>query len=77
MTIRPRAWLVAIALVALAPMVAGASHLKEQPRKHKTVYHLTDEGACKFCGTRLPGRFQKFGKPFGPRRIPVRLAQPA
>jgi len=36
-------------------------------------YQLTDEGACKSCGTRIPGRFQKFGKPFGPRRIPVRL----
>src|SRR5918992_1148663 len=36
-------------------------------------YQLDDAGACKHCGTRLPGRFQKFGKPFGPRRIPVRL----
>ncbi len=40
-------------------------------------YHLTDEGACEFCGERLAGRFQKFSKPFGPRRIPVRLAQHA
>ena len=38
-------------------------------------YHLTDEGACKNCGTQITGRFQKFGKPFGPRRIPVRLQQ--
>jgi pyruvate formate lyase activating enzyme len=37
-------------------------------------YHLSDEGACKFCGTRLAGRFEKFTKAFGPRRIPVRLA---
>jgi pyruvate formate lyase activating enzyme len=37
-------------------------------------YHLTDEGACKFCGAKLPGRFRRFGRPFGPRRIPVRLA---
>ena len=37
-------------------------------------YHLSDDGACKFCGARVGGRFQKFGKPFGPRRIPVRLA---
>jgi pyruvate formate lyase activating enzyme len=36
-------------------------------------YELTDTGECKSCGTRIPGRFQKFGKPFGPRRIPVRL----
>ena len=40
-------------------------------------YHLSEEGACAFCGTRIPGHYQKFGKPFGPRRIPVRLAQPA
>jgi pyruvate formate lyase activating enzyme len=39
------------------------------------AYELTDSGACKWCGTQIPGRFQKFGKPFGPRRIPVRLAQ--
>jgi pyruvate formate lyase activating enzyme len=38
-------------------------------------YQLTDDGACSHCGTRIAGRFQKFGKPFGPRRIPVRLAQ--
>jgi pyruvate formate lyase activating enzyme len=37
-------------------------------------YELTDGGACKSCGTQIPGRFQKFGKPFGPRRIPVRLS---
>jgi pyruvate formate lyase activating enzyme len=36
-------------------------------------YELTDTGACKSCGTQIPGRFQKFAKPFGPRRIPVRL----
>ena len=39
------------------------------------AYHLSDAGACGFCGTRLPGRFQKFGKPFGARRIPVRLQE--
>jgi pyruvate formate lyase activating enzyme len=40
-------------------------------------YQLTEEGACGRCGTRLPGRYQKFGKPFGPRRIPVRLSAAA
>jgi pyruvate formate lyase activating enzyme len=40
-------------------------------------YRLDDAGACQSCGTRLSGRFQKFGKPFGPRRIPVRLAATA
>ena len=38
------------------------------------AYHLTDTGACTFCGTQLVGRYQKFGKPFGAKRIPVRLA---
>ena len=38
------------------------------------AYHLTDEGACGFCGHQLAGRYGKFGKPFGARRIPVRLA---
>jgi pyruvate formate lyase activating enzyme len=37
------------------------------------AYRLTDTGACSYCGALLPGRFQKFGKPFGSRRIPVRL----
>jgi pyruvate formate lyase activating enzyme len=35
----------------------------------------SSDGACGFCGARVAGRFQKFGKPFGPRRIPIRLAQ--
>ncbi len=39
------------------------------------AYHLGDEGDCKFCGARLAGRFQKFAKPFGQRRIPVRLKE--
>ena len=38
------------------------------------AYHLTDEGECGYCGHRLAGRYGKFGKPFGARRIPVRLA---
>jgi len=37
-------------------------------------YHLTDDGGCKFCGAHIAGRFQKFTKAFGPKRIPVRLA---
>jgi pyruvate formate lyase activating enzyme len=37
-------------------------------------YQLGDDGRCKSCGTQISGRFQKFGRPFGPRRIPVRLA---
>ncbi len=37
------------------------------------AYHLTDTGACGFCGAQLPGHWQKFGKPFGRRRLSVRL----
>jgi intracellular sulfur oxidation DsrE/DsrF family protein len=33
--------------VMLGAGVAGASHLKEQPRKHRVVYHLTEAGADK------------------------------
>jgi pyruvate formate lyase activating enzyme len=35
---------------------------------------VTEGGTCGFCGTRIAGRFQRFSKAFGPRRIPVRLA---
>ena len=35
-----------IALV-LATTIASASHLKEQPRKHRVVYHLTEPGVEK------------------------------
>jgi pyruvate formate lyase activating enzyme len=38
-------------------------------------YRLTEAGACGHCGAAIAGRFQKFGTPFGPRRIPVRLQQ--
>jgi pyruvate formate lyase activating enzyme len=41
------------------------------------LYRLSETGACLSCGARLPGRYQKFGKPFGPRRIPVRLSAAA
>jgi len=40
-------------------------------------YHLTDDGACSHCGAQLAGRYQKFSKPFGSRRIPVRLSTAA
>jgi pyruvate formate lyase activating enzyme len=41
------------------------------------TYALSDEGACRQCGTRLAGCYQKFGKPFGAKRIPVRFAAAA
>jgi pyruvate formate lyase activating enzyme len=37
-------------------------------------YRLTDDGHCKECGGEVAGRYERFGKPFGARRIPVRLA---
>jgi pyruvate formate lyase activating enzyme len=42
-----------------------------------TSYLLDEEGCCTICGAVVPGRYQKFEKPFGPRRIPVRLASAA
>jgi len=45
--IRPRVWSVALALLALTPVLAAGSHLKEQPKKHKVVYHLTEAGVDK------------------------------
>jgi pyruvate formate lyase activating enzyme len=37
-------------------------------------YDLTPQGTCPRCGTAVAGRFGTFTKPFGPRRIPVRMA---
>jgi pyruvate formate lyase activating enzyme len=36
-------------------------------------YTLDDTGHCQHCSTAIAGRFGHFGKPFGARRIPVRL----
>jgi len=41
------------------------------------LYRLSAQGACLSCGAQLAGRYQEFGKPFGPRRIPVRLSAAA
>jgi pyruvate formate lyase activating enzyme len=40
------------------------------------LYRVSESGACLSCGAQLAGRYRKFEKPFGPRRIPVRLATP-
>ena len=39
-------------------------------------YALTDDGLCNECNTPIAGRFSHFEKPFGAKRIPVRLAAP-
>ena len=44
--LRPLPALLAVALVLTAG-VAGASHQKTEPRKHRIVYHLTEGGAEK------------------------------
>ena len=38
------------------------------------AYRVRPDGTCEFCGATINGRFGKFERPFGPRRIPVRLA---
>jgi pyruvate formate lyase activating enzyme len=37
-------------------------------------YRVSESGACGHCGAPIAGRFGAFARPFGPRRIPVRLA---
>ena len=37
-------------------------------------YRLDEAGKCRECGAAVAGRYAKFGKPFGPQRMPVRLA---
>ena len=37
------------------------------------AYQLSDDGHCPQCGTAIAGRFQKFERPFGSRRIPVAM----
>jgi pyruvate formate lyase activating enzyme len=43
-----------------------------------TIRHceLPDDGRCPHCATLIAGHFSRFGKPFGPRRLPIRLLPP-
>ena len=36
-------------------------------------YALTPEGHCRHCDTALPGRYEHFERPWGRKRVPVRL----
>ena len=36
-------------------------------------YELTPDGACRHCGTAIPGRFERFDRQWGRRRVPVRI----
>ena len=59
-------------------LVQPIDEFRVQPHTLKrAATRLTDEGACTCCGAHLAGRWQKFGKPFGSRRIPVRLSAAA
>ena len=40
-------------------------------------YRVTPEGACPDCGVAVAGRYEKFGRPFGARRIPVAIHRTA
>ena len=40
-------------------------------------YRVTREGNCPACGTAVAGRFEKFERAFGPRRIPLAIHRPA
>jgi pyruvate formate lyase activating enzyme len=42
-------------------------------RKHR----VTPEGNCPDCGTAVAGRYEQFGRAFGPKRIPVAIHRPA
>jgi pyruvate formate lyase activating enzyme len=37
------------------------------------TYRLDPQGKCPSCGTATAGRFEKFTKAFGPRRIPISI----
>ena len=36
-------------------------------------YDVTADGACKYCGTTIPGRFERFDRQWGRHRVPVRI----
>ena len=37
------------------------------------VYRVSADGRCIVCKAPIAGRYEKFGKPFGPKRIPVSI----
>ncbi len=38
-------------------------------------YRISEQGNCMECGGAIAGRYQKFTRPFGAKRIPVRFSQ--
>jgi pyruvate formate lyase activating enzyme len=41
------------------------------------AYHLTDDGHCPHCGTAIAGRYERFARPFGARRMPISMSMTA
>ena len=37
-------------------------------------YALTPEGRCRHCDAPLTGRYEAFSRPWGRKRVPVRIA---
>jgi pyruvate formate lyase activating enzyme len=42
-------------------------------RRHR----VTPEGSCPDCGAVVAGRYETFGRAFGPKRVPVAIQRPA
>jgi intracellular sulfur oxidation DsrE/DsrF family protein len=53
----------AVVAVAITGAAAGASHLKEQPKKHKVVYHLSDPDKTKFVLGNIENHIAGVGGP--------------
>ena len=41
------------------------------------TYHVRVDGKCPHCGTVIAGRYERFEKAFGPRRVPVAIQRTA
>ena len=37
------------------------------------AYAVTSEGRCTHCGALVPGRYERFSRPWGRKRVPVRV----
>ena len=72
-------WLAIASLLVLGPAPAGASHLKEQPRKHKVVYHLSEGGvdAARFVLGNIHNTIAGVGGPGNVEAIEVVVHGPA
>jgi intracellular sulfur oxidation DsrE/DsrF family protein len=67
----------AVVAVAITGAVAGASHLKEQPKKHKVVYHLSDPDKTKFVLGNIENHIAGVGGPDNIEAIELVVHGPA